>query len=333
MPKAPNQAAKLLHILQILWRETDPEHRITVPQLIEKLQQRGVHAERKSVYANLKTLEEEFDFEILHPRQDRKGCALGSRSFEPPEVAMLMDMVQSSRFLTQEKAEMLLKKLSAQLSRHQAERIGRRIYRVGAAAKGENERIYYTLDQISEAMNNDHQLTFQYWDWSLTEGRRARHGGQSYCVSPWALIFQDENYYLVAYDTQTDKIKHYRVDRIQQASEISQQRAGMEAFERSHPATYANRMFNMYSGTEARVTLHCREYLLNAVKDRFGADVAVIPTSDGQNFTVQVLVSVSPQFYAWVFGFGGDIEILHPAQVREEYRQRLAQTMQRYQSE
>ena len=331
MPRTPNQSGKLLYILKILWQETDPEHKMTVPQLIETLEQNGINAERKSIYSYLKLLEEEFDFDILQPQKDRKGCALASRNFELPEVSMLMDMVQSSRFLTQEKAEQLLQKLSGQVSRHQAERIRRQIYRTGASAKGENERIYYTLDQINEAMNNNHQLSYQYWDWSLTQGRRARHGGERYCVSPWALIFQDENYYLVAYESKSDRIKHYRVDRIQQACEEADKlRVGKEQFEQAHPATYAKRMFGMYGGQEARVTLRCKANVLNAVKDRFGADISVVPDFSQEFFTVQVLVSVSPQFYAWVFGFGQDMEIVHPVEVRKEYKTQLEQTLGKY---
>lgn len=331
MPRTPNQSGKLLYILKILWQETDPEHKMTVPQLIQILEQNGISAERKSIYAHLKLLEEEFDFDILQPQKDRKGCALASRNFELPEVSMLMDMVQSSRFLTKEKSEQLLQKLSAQVSCHQAERIRRQIYRTGASAKGENERIYYTLDQINEAMNNNHQLSYQYWDWSLTQGKRARYGGERYCVSPWALIFQDENYYLVAYESKSDRIKHYRIDRIQQAcEEVDKLRVGKEEFEQAHPATYAKRMFGMYGGQEARVTLHCKANVLNAVKDRFGAEISVVPDISQEFFTVQVLVSVSPQFYAWVFGFGQDMEIVHPVEIRKEYQSQLEQTLGKY---
>ncbi len=331
MSRTPNHSGKLLHILEILWKETDSDHKMTVPQLIERLEQKGISAERKSIYNLLKLLEEEFDFDILQPQKDRKGCALASRNFELPEVSMLMDMVQSSRFLTKEKAEQLLQKLAGQVSCHQADRIRRQIYRTGASAKGENERIYYTLDQINEAINHNHQLSYQYWDWSLTDGKQPRHGGERYCVSPWALIFQDENYYLVAYESKTDRIKHYRVDRIRQACEETDKlRVGKEQFEQAHPATYAKRMFGMYGGREARVTLHCRAKLLNAVKDRFGAEVSVVPDFSQEFFTVQVLVSVSPQFYAWVFGFGEDMEILHPLEMRQEYQERLEQTLQAY---
>lgn len=333
MAKQPNQTGKLLHILQILWRDTDENNRMPIPVLIEKLNQRGIAAERKSIYANLKQLEEEFGFDILQPGRDRRGCALAARTFELPEVSMLMDMVQSSRFLTSEKAEQLLEKLSTQVSHQQAEKIRRQIYRTGAAAKGENERIYYALDQINEAINNNHQLSFQYWDWSL-QGKQPRHGGKRYCVSPWALIFQDENYYLVAYDEEANSIKHYRVDRMEQAKEEEgKKRMGHEAFEESHPSTYAKRMFGMYGGREERVTLRCGSHLVNAVKDRFGAEISIIPQGEGNWFTAQVLVSVSPQFYGWVFGFGQEMEILHPVQVRQEYQQRLQETLQSYQSE
>lgn len=331
MPKNANQKAKLLHLLRILWTDTDAEHRLTVPQLLKRLESRGVIAERKSIYSDLKVLEEEFDLDILPITRDRKGCALASRIFEVPEIGMLMDMVQSSRFLTAEKAAQLTEKLSHQLSRHQAARLQRQIWVTGGVAKAENQRIYYTLDQLSEAINNDHQVSYQYMDWTLDRGRCARHGGRRYVVSPWALIFQDENYYLVAYDQQEERIKHYRIDRIEAAREEPQlPRHGREAFEKAHPSTYARRMFGMYGGREERVTLHCSARLLNAVRDRFGAEAAVLPDADRQGFTARVLVAVSPQFYAWVFGFGQEMEILSPPAVRLEYIQQLRRTIEPY---
>lgn len=326
MPRNAGQKAKLLHLLQILWTETDLDHRLTVPQLLEKLQARGITAERKSIYSDLKTLEEEFGFDILPLSHDRQGCALGSRSFELPELSMLVDMVQSSRFLTAEKAAQLTDKLTGQASRWQAEQLRRQIWRAGPVAKAENQRIYYTLDQLNEAILHDRQVSFQYIDWTL-DGRAHRHGGQRYLASPWALIFQDDNYYLVAFDAAAGRIKHFRIDRIDNAREEEGERLGRQAFEDAHPSSYAKRMFGMYGGREERVQLHCGAELVNAVRDRFGMDAVILPDPDRTGFTVQVLVSVSPQFFAWVFGFGDRMQILSPPSVREEYRARLHRTL------
>ena len=331
MPKNANQKAKLLHLLRILWNDTDAEHRLTVPQLLKRLESKGIVAERKSIYSDLKVLEEEFDLDILPITRDRKGCALASRIFEVPEIGMLMDMVQSSRFLTAEKAAQLTDKLSRQLSRHQAARLKRQIWVTGGVAKAENQRIYYTLDQLSEAINNDHQVSYQYMEWTLDKGRCPRHGGRRYLVSPWALIFQDDNSYLDAYDGQEERNKHYRIDRIEAAREEMQlPREGRQAFEEAHPSTYARRMFGMYGGREERVTLHCSAQLLNALRDRFGTEVQVLPDPDRRGSTARVLVAVSPQFFAWVFGFGQEMEILGPTSVRQEYLQQLRNTLEPY---
>lgn len=324
MPRNPNQKAKLLYLLQILWQETDPEHRLTVPELLDKLQQKGITAERKSIYSDLALLEEEFDMDILPLARDRRGCALGSRIFELPEIGMLLDMVQSSRFLTHEKAAQLMDKLFTQVSAAQADQLRRQIYRTGMAPGAANEKIYYTLDQLNEAINGDCQITYQYLDWSLDGGRRPRHGGRRYRVSPWALVYQEENYYLVAYDANEGRLKHYRIDRIENAQmEPNCPREGREEFEAAHPQTYARRMFHMYGGREERVQLRCAAGLVNAVRDRFGPEAVIVPEPDHSAFTTQVLVSVSPQFYAWVFGFGDEMEILSPDAVREEYIRRL----------
>ena len=323
MPKNANQKAKLLHLLRILWNDTDAEHRLTVPQLLKRLESKGIVAERKSIYSDLKVLEEEFDLDILPITRDRKGCALASRIFEVPEIGMLMDMVQSSRFLTAEKAAQLTDKLSRQLSRHQAARLKRQIWVTGGVAKAENQRIYYTLDQLSEAINNDHQVSYQYMEWTLDKGRCPRHGGRRYLVSPWALLWEEENYYLVAY-TEGQGLRHYRVDKMASITLLAAGRLGAEAYDPERMQDYARPMFSMYAGPVERVQFDCDAAMIGPMLDRFGAGATVVPQPGEATFHLYADVAVSPTFFGWVCGFGGKVRILGPAGVKEQFDAFLA---------
>ncbi|MGN1116525.1 MAG: WYL domain-containing protein, partial [Candidatus Ornithomonoglobus sp.] len=177
--------------------------------------------------------------------------------------------------------------------------------------------IYYNVDSIHNAIQENCKITFLYFDWDINKKKVFRHNGSKYVISPWALIWNNENYYLIGYDSESGMIKHYRVDRMTSIDILSQKREGKDAFKEIDVAVYARRFFGMYSGEITTVTLSCSKDITNAVIDRFGREVRFRPKADGERFEVDVNIAVSPVFYSWVFQFGGQVRILSPAWVAD----------------
>ena len=257
---------------------------------------------------------------------------MASREFEEAEVRLLVDAVQSSRFITQKKTGELIRKIEGLVSTHQAKRMQWQVY-VAGRIKAMNESIYYQVDRIHNAINDNRQIRFHYYEWALGSGRervvkKLRHEGRMYQVSPWALLWDNENYYMVAYDGENRQLRHYRVDKMQDVESTDEPRLGKEAADGLDPGVYARRMFGMYNGTEETVRLRLENSLLSVVVDRFGKDLIFSNEGDG-HFSVSVHAVISPQFYSWVFGLGEGAEILSPASVREEYLARLSAVMER----
>ena len=202
---------KLLYLLEILWKDTDEEHTLTVPQLISRLEQRGISAERRSVYDDIQSLRD-WGLDILERRTRTHGYYLASRTFELPELKLLVDAVQSSRFITVKKSQQLIKKIGSLTSRQEAGQLSRQVY-VANRVKTGNEGIYYNVDEIHKAISQNRQISFQYAEYTLTKGVRHRRGGERYLVSPYILSWDDENYYLIAYHPRYEGLAHFRVDR------------------------------------------------------------------------------------------------------------------------
>lgn len=326
MSKNMTQRGKLLVLLDILRRETDEEHLLTVPMLLKKLESRGVQMERKSVYESIATLQEYgYDVEL----QRGKGYYLAEREFQLAELKLLVDAVQASKFITVQKSQQLIEKLSRQASDYQASSLQRQVYVVGKT-RSANERVYYSIDAIYEAIANNRQIHFRYFDYDQKKRMVFRRNGAFYQVSPYALIRDNDNYYLVAYDAQTEQLRHYRVDRMDRLEMLDEARQGSEAFERSDPARYADRHFGMFRGEEEQVVLRCKSWLAHVLIDRFGDDVMMIPEGE-DTFRAVVKVVVSPQFFGWLFGLEGGAEVLEPDHVRHQMRKELEQNLARYQ--
>ena len=326
MSKNMTQRGKLLVLLDILRRETDEEHLLTVPMLLKKLESRGVQMERKSVYESIATLQEYgYDVEL----QRGKGYYLAEREFQLAELKLLVDAVQASKFITVQKSQQLIEKLSRQASDYQASSLQRQVYVVGKT-RSANERVYYSIDAIYEAIANNRQIHFRYFDYDQKKRMVFRRDGAFYQVSPYALIRDNDNYYLVAYDAQTEQLRHYRVDRMDRLEMLDEARQGSEAFERSDPARYADRHFGMFRGEEEQVVLRCKSWLAHVLIDRFGDDVMMIPEGE-DTFRAVVKVVVSPQFFGWLFGLEGGAEVLEPDHVRHQMRKELEQNLARYQ--
>lgn len=317
MAKGPNQKLKLLYLMQYLLQYSDEAHPVSIAQMIGALEKHGISAERKSIYDDLEALRT-FGLDLVQIKGRTTGYYVGQRDFELPELKLLVDSVQSSKFITQGKTLQLIKKIEGLASSFDAQLLQRQVY-VRNRVKSMNESVYYNVDEISTAITRDRKIRFQYFEYTVSKERRFRRGGAWYAVSPFALMWDDENYYLLAWDEDAGKLKHYRVDKMARISVLEDSRQGKEAFAGVDMSAYSQKVFGMFAGQAQTVRLRFASHLAGAVIDRFGREVMMI--ADGEeHFTVSLEVVVSPQFFAWVFGFGTEAEILAPETVRNEAR-------------
>ena len=330
MPKASNQKLKLLYLMRFLLRETDEENGASMEEILAWLEAQGISAERKSVYDDLETLQSfGLAVEKLPGRPPR--YAVVSREFELPELKLLVDAVQVSRFITEKKSLELIRKLEALAGRRGAQALHRQVF-VRNRAKTENETIYYNVDRLHEAITRDRAISFRYFNYTVEKKRAYRHEGERYLLSPLLLNWDDENYYLIGYDHKTQTTRHYRVDKMEDIRLEEQRRGPRELLDSLDPAQYAGQVFGMYNGELRKVRLRFASHLVGAVLDRFGQDPILAPDGDDA-FTVTVEVMVSPQFYGWLCGFGAEVELLSPADVRAEYAEWLRGALGKYQGE
>lgn len=329
MAKSEGQKLKLLYILRMLEEYTDEAHPMTTMEIIRRLEAEGISCERKTIYSDIAGLID-FGYDILQV-SNRKGGGyyLASRDFELAELKLLVDVVQSSRFITPAKSRKLIRKLEKMAGKYDAGKLQRQVY-VAGRIKTENESIYYNIDYIHRAIQEDRQIGFTYLEWNLQKKLVPR--GERRRVSPWALIWQDENYYLAAYDAQSGILKHYRVDKMGAVEVLDRKREGLAQFEKEDLAAYTNRTFGMYGGREETVSLRFPDRLAGVVIDRFGKEADIRPL-DGESFRVRVKVAVSGQFFGWLAGIGKEVSIEAPPRVREEYRQWLMGIIDRKEDE
>lgn len=320
MPRSSGQKLKLLYILRFLEQNTDEHHPASTADIISWLASNDIPAQRKSIYDDIEKLCE-FGYDIIQV-QNRLGGGyyMAGREFELAELKLLVDAVQSSRFITTRKSRSLIKKLEQMAGKHDAGKLQRQVY-VAGRIKTENESIYYSIDTIHRAIQGNRQISFQYLDWNL-EKELAPRANSEKRVSPWALIWQDENYYLAAYDSSDEVMKHYRVDKMGGVEVRTEARQGVEQFAKVDLAAYTNQIFGMYGGEEAVVTLQLPNRLVGVVLDRFGREADIRQMPD-ERFRVRAKVMVSGQFFGWLAGIGRDVEIVSPDAVRERYRRWL----------
>ena len=318
MAKSENQKLKLLYLKKIFEEQTDENHPITIAQIVEELEKCGVAAERKSLYRDIRLLQD-FGMDILSVRGKTYGYYLGSREFELPELKLLVDAVQSSRFITHKKSGELIRKLEALTSAHDAAQLQRTVYVVNRI-KTANESIYYNVDSICSAIADNSRVSFKYFDWTADKRRSYRRNGERYVVSPWSLAWDDEMYYLIAYDSGEDKIKHFRVDKMTNIETVDEERDGRQAFKELDMALYSKKLFGMFSGSEETVTLRCKKSLAGVIIDRFGKETTLFPDDD-EHFKVNINVAISPVFLAWVFTFGDEMTIVSPRGVINKFRE------------
>ena len=319
---------KLLHLVRIFTQETDDEHTLTLQQIAAKLEAVGIKADRKTLYDDFEELRS-YGYDIIAEQHSRNTFYhLGAREFELPELKLLVDSVQSAKFITTRKSRELIKKLEKHVSRYQAEQLHRQVF-IAGRVKSMNESIYYNIDKLHEAINRGVQIRFQYGQWSVNKTLELRREGAWYQVSPWALTWDDENYYLVAYDAEADRIKHYRVDKMLRIRVTREGRKGKETFKAFDMAKYAKSVFGMFTGELTAVTLEAENHMAGVVIDRFGEDIVITPVDDA-HFQAVVNVTVSPQFIGWIVALGRGVRIVAPDAVVERMREEIRRLSEQY---
>lgn len=332
MAKSANQKLKLLYILKILTEKTDEEHCMSAQDIIDELSSYGISAERKSIYDDIECLIH-FGYDIVNVKsRSRGGYYLAGREFELPELKLLVDAVQASRFITQKKSRELIAKIEKLAGPYEGKQLQRQVF-VAGRVKTENESIYYNVDRIHKAIQDNAPVTFTYLSWNIKKELQPKREGRKYQVSPWALTWQDENYYLIAYDDEEEKIKHFRVDKMSRITELTEEkRKGVEAFAEFDIAEYTNRTFGMFGGETQTVTLKLPEGMIGIILDRFGREIDIRRLEEGM-VSVRIRAALSGQFYGWLTGLGSQISILAPEDVKEDYVRFLNEIVEAYRTD
>jgi len=326
MPASHNQRARPLYVMKILLEKTDIQNTLSMNELLDELAAHDITAERKSIYSDLETLKQ-YGLDIKTIRSKTTSYYISNRQFELPELKLLVDAVQSSRFITKKESDDLISKLSSLASLAQSRSLKRKVY-VSGRPKSSNEQTLYNVDVIHSAIIDDKAVAFKYFDYDVRKKRVFRKDGAVYLVTPVSLCWDSDKYYLVAFSTEHNDFRHYRVDRMSDVALSDEPTAdiGIKGF---NIAEYSKRMFGMYGGEVIRATLMFDNALVNVVLDYFGSDVVIIPQEAGQ-FEVSVDVSVSPVFLAWIFQFGKRAEVKSPNSLISAMKKLLEENMQTY---
>ena len=325
MPKSDNQKLKIFYILDYLQRNSHQDHPVRASELIDMLQRNyNIACERKTIYSDIQALQD-YGVDIESIPGKNGGYYIASRNFELPELKLLIDAVQSSRFLTEKKSRELIEKLCNQCSIHDA-RLMRRDMLVSGRVKSMNETIYYNVDAIQDAISMNRAISFRYFDWGIDGKRKYRE--KNYYASPYGLCQDNENCYLLAHSPRHG-ITSYRVDRMSEITITEDVRTPCPELTGKALHEHANRLFQMFAGDSVNVKMRFHKTLANVVIDRFGRDTILIPEGNEYfNFTVNV--AVSPMFLSWVIGFGSKAKILYPQSVIDECRQMCQEAMAQY---
>lgn len=328
MSKNTNQKLRMTYLHRIMLQETDGEHGLTMQEILKKLEGFGIKAERRSIYNDLEDLFlTGLEIEKYREGRDYKYRVVGKK-FELAEMKLLVDAIQSSKFITETKSRELIKKITAYGSRHEESKLQRQVY-VSGRVKTMNEKIYDAVDSIHAAIGDNRQIRFKYWQWNVRLEPEFRHEGAWYQISPWALTWDDENYYLVAYDSDEKKIKHYRVDKMDEVYGCDDKREGQDEFERFNLADYSIKNFGMYGGREEYVTVEIDQEMIGVFVDRFGRNIMVFPIEEGK-VIVRFKAAISSHFFGWIFALGKGVKIVGPNSVVEDIREMSCRIYEQY---
>lgn len=319
---------KIVYLMKILNEKTDETHSVTMADILKELSNYGITAERKSIYSDIELLKQ-YGLEIEGEQRERTYYyRLVNRDFELAELKLLVDAVSSARFVTEKKSNALIKKIEGLASEYEARKLQRQVF-VAERVKSENEQILYNIDAIHRAIAENSQIKFKYFNWNSKKEMELRRDGQFYEMSPWALTLQDEYYYLVCFDKETESIKYFRVDKMLKIDLTDTPREGKEQFDKFDIALYAKKRFGMFDGEEKNVSLLCHNSYAGVIIDRFGKEVAMRPFDD-EHFVANVNVALTRQFLAWVFSMSDFIKILSPSEAVEEIKVMAEKLLKQY---
>ena len=335
MPKNENQKLKLYYLYRIMLEQTDEEHGLSMQDILTELAERGITCERKSIYRDFKVLTENMGLEIIGEQVGSNYYYhVGQKQFELAELKLLVDSVQASKFITEKKSDSLIKKITTLASVYEAEELGRQVH-VQGRIKTMNESIYYNVDEIHNAINQNSSIKFKYMQWSTDKKlvpRKTEDDSEIkiYEVSPWALTWDDEYYYLIAFDHNEKKIKHYRVDKMDKISITGEKREGRNEFRDFDPGVYAKKNFGMFSGETKRVEIEFPENMVGVFIDRFGKDIMIKKAERKGYYKTFVEVAVSKQFFGWIFALGPEVKINGPEEVVKSIKKEIKDTLKNY---
>lgn len=328
MPKGTNQKLKLYRLALIMTELTDDEHMITMPEIQKELAKYEITADRKSLYDDLEALEI-LGIEVKGEKVGRKFYYhVSSKQFEIAELKLLVDAIQSSKFITAKKSKELIDKLNTFASKYEADQLNRQVV-VQGRVKTMNESIYYFVDDVHRAIAENRQISFEYMKWDIDKTMVPRRE-EPYVVSPWALTWDDENYYLIAYDEEAGCIKHFRVDKLKSIRILKDKRIGKDKFKELDLAKYSKMSFGMFHGEPTKVKIAFQKEIVGVFLDRFGRDIPIHPSDKKDWYETYVDVAVSDQFLGWVFALGTDVTILGPESVVQLFKSELQERIRKY---
>lgn len=317
---------RVIAVLKYLWEYTDDEHPATTNEIISALEAEGISLERHKVPQICRLLTD-MGIEVIEEKSSPNKYYLSSRAFELAEMKLLVDAIQSAKFISLSRSKELISKITALASKSQEKELKRNVY-IEGRPKAESRTLLITVDKLNTAINQNRQVEFMYYEYNSQKKRVHKHNGYVYRASPYALVWQNDYYYLLAYSEKHQKITKFRVDRIDQLTvvdlRIVKQPNGFD------PVIYLNSLFSMYDGVQKQVRLKCTADMMKVVIDRFGKNVITFSNPDG-GFYADVNISVSRTFFGWLFGFAGKIEIVSPQQVRDDYLAMAEQVIEAYQ--
>lgn len=329
MPRSFNQKLKILYLMKLLQEKTDREHPVSVKDIIQTMEAYGISVERKTVYDDIETLRT-FGMKIGSRRGKPAGFYLEERTFELPELKFLMDAVQSSKFITEKQSAALVRKLEDLASVHEAKKLKSQVFLM-PGIKTLNEEIYTNIETIYDAISANRQISFRYYQWTLSRELKPKRGGERYRVSPGKLLWNNDNYYLMGLDEYSGIVKHYRVDKMMDVAVEEEKRSGESVFRDFDMGRFSAETFGMFDGKETILKIRFSNELVGVVLDRFGKK-AVLQRSDDTHFFLQTHIRVSGQFFGWLTGLGPGAEIVSPEKVRKEYKSFLTKILKTYKS-
>jgi predicted DNA-binding transcriptional regulator YafY len=328
MPKGTNQKLKLYRLAMIMTELTDDEHMITMPEIQNELAKYDITADRKSLYDDLAALET-LGIEVKGEKVGRKFFYhVSGKHFEIAELKLLVDAIQSSKFITAKKSKELIDKLNKFASKYEADQLNRQVV-VQGRVKTMNESIYYSVDDVHRAIAENRQIRFEYMKWDTNKTMVPRRE-EPYIVSPWALTWDDENYYLIAYDEEAGCIKHFRVDKLKSIHVLNDKRTGKEQFKEFNLAKYSKMNFGMFHGEETKVKIAFHKDMVGVFLDRFGRDIPIHPSKQVDWYETSVDVAVSDQFFGWVFALGTNVKLIGPDIVVDQFRREIKERIKLY---